>query len=96
MGGVESGLLGGRPSRERRCSCPRLRVTRPGGSGGRHKAPVGPIRLRRYTVPEVTEMLGYGPTKVRMLAITGDLVRRVSESASDLTFFYERRSRQMT
>lgn len=47
-------------------------------------------------MPEVTEMLGYGPTKVRMLAITGDLVRRVSESASDLTFFYERRSRQMT
>lgn len=25
------------------------------------------------TVPEVAEMLGYGPTKVRMMCITGDL-----------------------
>ena len=43
------------------------------GSGGRRKAPVGPIRRRWYTVPEVAEMLGYGPTKVRMMVISGDL-----------------------
>ncbi len=43
------------------------------GSAGRRKAPVGPIQRRWYTVPEVAEMLGYGPTKVRMMCISGDL-----------------------
>ena len=31
------------------------------------------MRRRWYTVPEVAEMLGYGPTKVRMMVISGDL-----------------------
>lgn len=44
-----------------------------GGATNRRKAPVGPIQRRWYTVPEVAEMLGYGPTKVRMMCITGDL-----------------------
>ncbi len=37
------------------------------------KAPIGPLRRRWYTVPEVAEMLGYGTTKVRMMVISGDL-----------------------
>jgi excisionase family DNA binding protein len=44
-----------------------------GGSQYRRKAPIGPIQRRWYTVPEVAEMLGYGPTKVRMMCISGDL-----------------------
>lgn len=44
-----------------------------GGPTYRRKAPIGPIVRRWYTVPEVAEMLGYGPTKVRMMCITGDL-----------------------
>ena len=44
-----------------------------GGSKQRRKAPVGPLQRRWYTVTEVAEMLGYGPTKVRMMCISGDL-----------------------
>jgi len=44
-----------------------------GGRADQRKAPIGPIQRRWYTVPEVAEMLGYGPTKVRMMCITGDL-----------------------
>jgi excisionase family DNA binding protein len=44
-----------------------------GGSQQRRKAPVGPLQRRWYTVVEVAEMLGYGPTKVRMMCISGDL-----------------------
>lgn len=44
-----------------------------GSSGQRRKAPVGPIQRRWYTVNEVAEMLGYGPTKIRMMCISGDL-----------------------
>ena len=44
-----------------------------GGPTYRRKAPIGPIQRRWYTVPEVAEMLGYGPTKVRMMCISGDL-----------------------
>ena len=47
--------------------------TKQRGSQYRRKAPIGPIQRRWYTVPEVAEMLGYGPTKVRMMCITGDL-----------------------
>ena len=42
-------------------------------SADQRKAPIGPIQRRWYTVPEVAEMLGYGPTKVRMMCISGDL-----------------------
>jgi excisionase family DNA binding protein len=44
-----------------------------GGSQQRGKAPVGALTRRWYSVPEVAEMLGYGPTKVRMMCISGDL-----------------------
>lgn len=44
-----------------------------GGSQQRRKAPVGALQRRWYTVGEVAEMLGYGPTKVRVMCISGDL-----------------------
>ena len=44
-----------------------------GGAQQRRKAPVGPLERRWYSVAEVAEMLGYGPSKVRMMCITGDL-----------------------
>ena len=44
-----------------------------GAPANGRKAPVGVIQRRWYTVAEVAEMLGYGPTKVRMMCITGDL-----------------------
>lgn len=44
-----------------------------GGSKQRRTAPVGALARRWYAVGEVAEMLGYGPTKVRMMCISGDL-----------------------
>lgn len=44
-----------------------------GAAANRRKPPVGVIQRRWYTVAEVAEMLGYGPTKVRLMCITGDL-----------------------
>ena len=43
------------------------------GRADQRKAPIGPIQRRWYTVSEVAEMLGYGPSKVRMMCISGDL-----------------------
>lgn len=72
MGASGSGLLEGRSPDEGRGHVNNGTKQRWSDVHG-GMAPIGPIVRRWYTVPEVAEMLGYGPTKVRMMCITGDL-----------------------